>query len=64
MRPFDRHIVALGQRRGGTSMIDVRVRLQDLLERAAVLGDGGLQALDLAAGIDHGGTSAVLADEH
>lgn len=60
MRAFDRHGQILLQLGRAAGVVDVAVREQDLLDRDAGLGDGGPDAVEVAAGIDDGGALRVL----
>ena len=55
MRPFDGNAAELLLQFGGAAgVVEVAMREQDLLGRHARLLDAGLDALEIAAGIDHG----------
>lgn len=58
---LDRQVLFPGHARGGTGMVEMTVRQEDLLQLHAGLFGLGKDALGLAAGIDHGGLAGVLA---
>ena len=52
VRALDRHAELGGEDPGRAAMVDMAVGEEDLLDRHAVLGDRGLEPVDVAAGID------------
>src|SRR5947208_11697788 len=52
VRPFDRHAELLGENASTAAMVDMAVGEQDLLDRDARLARSGLEAGQVAAGID------------
>ncbi len=64
VRAFDGDAELLRQIRRAARMVDMAMGQHDLLDLHILFGDGGLNTLDFAAGIDHGGLFGVLAPEH
>ena len=63
VRSLDRHAELVPQLRRSARVIDMAVGQNDLLHARAALRDGIADALEIAAGIDHGGLLRLFAPQ-
>lgn len=64
MRPFDRHRATFCQGRHAAGVIDMAVRHQNLGQRQVFIAQHLHDAVDVAAGVNHGRLTSLFAPEN